>query len=134
ELTGKRCRCSENDSVERLVGASMHYAPTVVFKAKLLNCGIWPKGSRLQRGHNGFREFLHPVFEGCENRRLRLIRGFLSRRQHGFAEAAIIGLHFSETRKNRSDAQVSSFSAIDSGEQRVGEAVDHFLSVVAFYQ
>ena len=34
--------------------------------------------------------------------------------------------HFGEAGKNGADAEAGGFSAVDAGEERVGEAVDHF--------
>ena len=57
---------------------------------------------------------------------LRRPRGhFLSRGEHGAAEAAVRAFHLREARKNGAHAEAGGFSAVDAGEQRVGEAVDH---------
>jgi hypothetical protein len=40
-------------------------------------------------------------------------------------------LHFGEARKNSAHAEVGGFSAVDAGEERVGEAVDHLRAIMA---
>ena len=40
-------------------------------------------------------------------------------------------LHFRKSGKNRADAEAGGFSAVDAGEQRIGETVDHLGAVVA---
>ena len=40
-------------------------------------------------------------------------------------------LHLSEAWKNGANAEARSFSAVNAGEQRIGEAVDHLGAVVA---
>ena len=49
----------------------------------------------------------------------------LARGEHGAAKTAVRALHFGESRKHGADAEAGGFSAINAGEQRVGEAVDH---------
>ena len=39
-------------------------------------------------------------------------------------------LHFGESRQNRADTEIGGFAPVDAGEQWVGEAVDHFSTVV----
>ncbi len=60
-----------------------------------------------------------------------MLRGFFSRGEHGAAETAVSALHFGEAGKDGAHAEAGGFSAVDAGEQRVGEAVDHFGAVVA---
>jgi hypothetical protein len=43
----------------------------------------------------------------------------------------VIALHFGDAGKDGADAEAGGFSAVDAGEERVGEAVDHFCAVVA---
>ena len=58
-------------------------------------------------------------------------RHFLARGEHGATETAVRAFHLRKARQNRADAEVRGFSAVDAGEQRVGEAVDHLRAVVA---
>ena len=38
----------------------------------------------------------------------------------------MLALHLSKARKDSSNAEVRGFSPVDTGKQRVGEALDHF--------
>ena len=69
--------------------------------------------------------FLRDVKSGGAGLVIRA-RHFFSGGQHGAAEAAVSALHFGKARKNGADAEAGGFSAVDAGEERVGEAVDHF--------
>jgi len=74
-----------------------------------------------------------PSFSELNNGRA----GFLQRRpffgggEHGAAEAAVFGFHVGEAGQHGADAQLRRFASVDSGEERIGEQVNHLGSVVA---
>ena len=43
-------------------------------------------------------------------------------------------LHLGEAGEDGAHAEVGGFAAVDAGEERVGEAIDHFSAVVALDQ
>src|SRR5271167_4390635 len=98
---------------------------------------VGDEGRGVQARDEGFDELLHAVFERSEERRGRSVCGgrhFLSCRQHGAAETAVSALPFGEAWKDGAYAEAGGFAAVDAGEQRIGEAVDHFCAVVTLYQ
>ena len=92
------------------------------------------EGARVEARDEGFDELLHAVFERSEERRGRLVCGprhFFSGGEHRAAETAVSALHLGEAGKHGAHAEAGGFSAVDAGEERVGEAVDHLRAVVA---
>src|SRR4029077_8847603 len=84
-----------------------------------------------------FDELLHAVLKRSEKWRSGFVgraRDFSSSGEHGAAETSVSALHLGEAGEDGTDAEAGGFAAVDAGEQRVGEAVDHFGAVVALDQ
>ena len=90
---------------------------------------------RIQTRDQGIDHLLHAVFERSEQRPRRDVRRcahFLAGGEHGAAQTAVFRFHVSEARQHGAHAQLRSFAAVNSGEQRIGEQIDHLGTVVAF--
>ena len=95
------------------------------------------EGGWREASHERFNQLLHAVLQRGEKRRRRLVLGprqFLAGSEQGTAQTAMSALHFGEAGKHGAHAEAGSLSAIDSGEERVGEAVDHLRAVMSLDQ
>ncbi len=94
---------------------------------------------RIQTRDQGIDHLLHAIFERSEQRPRwegrrcsRFLARFFTNSEHGAAQAAVFRFHVSEARQHGAHAQLGSFAAVNSGEQRIGKQVDHLGTVVAF--
>ncbi len=59
------------------------------------------------------------------------MRHFCFGGEHSAAKTAVSAFHLGEAGQDCAHAELGGFAAVDAGEERVGEAIDHFGTVVA---
>ena len=114
---------------------SRGHHPASILPLHRLHGRIGLQHARGKPCQQSLRQLLHTSFERGKNRAARW-RSFHVRasRQHPSPQAAILRLHLGKPRQHRANTELRGLAAVDAGEQRVRQAIDHLRTVVALDQ